>query len=211
MALPEVAQAQALSNLMSSVLKEYAPSSLAVVGCSTGNGFDHINTACTSRVIGVDINPDYLKVLQARFGGRIPCLELINADIAAGDFRIEPVSMVFAGLVFEYVDVLCALRSIARCLSCGGILAAVLQEPSTESAPVSVTRYKSLELLSPVMKLVPAGEFSAMCGSVGLDKIRTDTIVLKKGKSFLVGFYRKVTGPGPQADPDRTLRRAQRF
>jgi hypothetical protein len=41
MALPEVAQAQALSKLMASVMKEYTPQSLAVIGCTTGNGFEH--------------------------------------------------------------------------------------------------------------------------------------------------------------------------
>jgi len=33
MALPEVAQAQALSQLLSSALKEYTPASLAVIVC----------------------------------------------------------------------------------------------------------------------------------------------------------------------------------
>ena len=206
MALPEVAQAQALSNLMASTLTEYTPMSLAVIGCSTGNGFEHINTARTRRVVGIDINPSYLKILKARFGNRIPCLELINGDITASDFWIDPVSMVFAGLVFEYVDVLCALRSIARCLAAGGIFLAVLQERSTESAPVTATCYKSLELLSPIMNLVSPMEFSNMCGSVGLQEIRTDTIPLKKGKAFFVGFYQKDTEPSAPADAGKPRR-----
>ena len=195
MALPEVAQAQALSRLMASALTEYTPVSLAVIGCSTGNGFEHINTARTRRVVGIDINPDYLKILETRFGGRIPRLELIHADITVSDFRIDPVSMVFAGLVFEYVDVLCALRNIVRCLAAEGIFLAVLQEASIESAPVTATHYKSLERLSPIMNLVLPMEFSNMCGSVGLQEIRNDRIPLKRGKAFFVGFYRKGTEP----------------
>jgi SAM-dependent methyltransferase len=200
MALPEVAQAQVLSNLMASALIEYTPMSLAVVGCSTGNGFEHINTARTRRVVGIDINPGYLKILETRFSGRIPRLELIHADITASDFYIDPVSMVFAGLVFEYVDVLCALRNIVRCLATGGIFLSILQEASTESAPVTATRYKSLERLSPIMNLVSPTEFSNMCGSIGLQEIRTDRIPLKKGKAFFVGFYRKDTEPDAPAD-----------
>ena len=202
MALPEVAQAQVLSNLMASALTEYTPMSLAVIGCTTGNGFEHINTASTRRVVGIDINPDYLKILKTRFDGRIPRLELIKADITAPDFWIDPVSMVFAGLVFEYMDVLCALRSIFRCLAAGGIFLAVLQEPSTESAPVTATRYKSLELLSPIMNLVSPMEFSYMCGRVGFQEVRTDTVSLKKGKAFFVGYYRKGTEPIASADED---------
>ena len=72
MALPEVAQTQALNKLMASVLKEYTPQSLAVIGCTTGNGFEHIDHAYTHRVVGIDINGAYLSVLKSRFAGKIP-------------------------------------------------------------------------------------------------------------------------------------------
>ena len=58
--------------------------------------------------------------------------------------------MVFAALVFEYVNVAVALGNIARCLAPGAVLVVVLQLPSPESAPVTATRYKSLELLAPI-------------------------------------------------------------
>ena len=201
MALPEVAQAQVLSKLMASALREYTPTSIAVIGCSTGNGFEHIDSAHSRRVVGIDINPYYLKILKTRFGDKILSLELLEGDITAEDFRINPVSMVFAGLVFEYVDVSVALRAIARCLTPGGILLSVLQLPSTDSTPVTSTCYKSLELLKPIMNLVAPTEFSSMCGSVGLKKIKSDTIPLKKGKAFFVGFYRKNAEPSATSAP----------
>jgi len=201
MALPEVAQTQALSKLIASVLKEYTPESLAVIGCTTGNGFEHVDHTHTRRVVGVDINAAYLSVLKARFADKIPRLELIEADITAPDFGIDPVAMVFAALVFEYVDVARALRSIARCLAQGGILVAVLQLPSSESAPVTATRYKSLENLAPIMNLVSPPEFYHMCTSLGLQQVKTDSIPLKRGKAFFVGFYRKDAEPG--VPPDR--------
>jgi SAM-dependent methyltransferase len=191
MALPEVAQALALSKLMASALKEYAPTSLAVIGCTTGNGLEHVDPTRTRRVVGVDINAAYLPVLKARFAGKIPRLELIEADITAPGFGFGPVSMVFAALLFEYVDVAGALHNIARCLAPGAILVAVLQLPSVESAPVTSTRYKSLELLAPIMNLVSPSAFSNMCKRFGLQQIKTDSIPLKKGKAFFVGFYRR--------------------
>jgi ubiquinone/menaquinone biosynthesis C-methylase UbiE len=193
MALPEVAQTQALSKLMASVLKEYTPESLAVIGCTTGSGFEHIDHAHTHRAVGVDVNAAYLAVLKERFGGKIPRLELIEADITAPDFEFNPVSMVFAALVFEYVNVEVALGNIARCLAPGAVLVVVLQLPSPESAPVTATRYKSLELLAPILNLVSPSEFSRMCSTFGLQQIKTDSIPLKKGKAFFVGFYRKDT------------------
>ncbi len=80
MALPEVCQAQALSRLMSLALAEYTPASLAVIGCTTGNGFEHIDPIHTRRVVGIDINPDYLAILKSRFACKIPGLKLIEAD-----------------------------------------------------------------------------------------------------------------------------------
>ena len=89
MSLPEVAQAQALNKLMASALKEYTPASIAVIGCTTGNGFEHIDAAHTRRVVGVDINPVYLGMLEKRFAGRIFDLELVEADVAAPVFRLS--------------------------------------------------------------------------------------------------------------------------
>lgn len=195
MSLPEVAQAQALNKLMALALTEYVPTSIAVIGCTTGNGFEHIDTTNTRRVIGVDINPDYLALLKIRFAERISSLELIKADIAGPDFHIMPVSMVFAGLVFEYVDVAHALNNIYRSMLPGAILLAVLQLPSPDSSPVTTTRYNSLERLAPIMNLVSPSVFSDICNSIGLQHIKADTIPLKKGKAFFVGHYRKKAEP----------------
>ena len=43
MASPEVGQLQVLNQLFKMVLEEHRPESLAVLGCSTGNGFEHID------------------------------------------------------------------------------------------------------------------------------------------------------------------------
>ncbi len=192
MALPDVAQAQALARIMADALEEHAPSSLAVIGCATGNGFEHIDGNRTRRVVGVDLNPAYLSVLEKRFKDKLSGLELIEADVAAPEFRIDPVSMVVAGLLFEYVDVTAALRNIAKSMSTGAMLIAILQLPSAESAPVTQTPFKSLEQLAPIMNLVPPSEFAMKCGEAGLQAINTKERPLKKGKALFVGIYRKI-------------------
>lgn len=191
MTLPEVAQAQAIERLFASALIEHAPASLAVFGCSTGNGFEHIDPLQTRRVVGIDINPEYLAILKRRFAAKIPCLEVVEADFTLPGFRLEPVAMVFAALVFEYVNVHEALQSIERCMTAGAILVAVLQLPSEESAPVTPTQYKSLDLLAPIMRLVSPDEFSDATAGVGLQELNRETVSLKMGKAFFVGCYRK--------------------
>jgi hypothetical protein len=191
MALPEVAQAQALDVLFASALAEYAPASLAVLGCTTGRGFEQIDTIQTRRVVGIDINPKYLAILRSKYGARIPDLEVIEGDFTAADFQIRPVSMVFAALVFEYVNTRDAVINIERCMAAHATLVAVLQLPSAESAPVTATQYTSLELLAPLMRLVPPNELLDACADVGLVLLKEDTIPLKKGKAFYSGHFRK--------------------
>ncbi|QJB56833.1 class I SAM-dependent methyltransferase [Pseudodesulfovibrio sp. zrk46] len=190
MALPEVAQSQALSSLMSSTLKEFAPTSLAVIGCATGNGFEHIDTVTAQRVVGVDINPDYLRILSSRFSDTISSLELHHADISKPEFSMKPVSMVLAALVFEYVDVHVALQNIKESILDYGTLVVVLQEPKPQFAPVTPTPFRSLERLSPIMNLIDPIAFSNLCKEKRLIEIGQDRIFLKSGKSFWVGSYR---------------------
>lgn len=206
MVLPEVAQRKPLNELFAAVLAEHVPASLALFGCATGNGLEHVDPARTRRVVAIDINPAYLRILGERFSARLAGLEVTAADFTSASFRIEPVSLIFAALVFEYVDVGKAVRTITRCLAPGGMLVAALQLPSSESAPVTPTPYISLKRLAPIMNLVPPAEFSEACASVGLHSAKMQTIPLPQGKAFFVGHYRKAAGPDADgAIPERAI------
>ncbi len=191
MASPEVGQLQVLNQLFKVVLEEHRPESLAVLGCSTGNGFEHIDPSTTRRVVGIDINPSYLGVARKRFLGSLPMLELLEEDFTSATFDIHPVSLVFAALVFEYVGIGEAVRSISRSLTPGGVLVAALQLPSLTSTPVTKTRFKSLEALVPIMNLVSPEEFSLVCFETGLRAVRQTRLPLEQGKELWVGFYEK--------------------
>ena len=191
MASPEVGQLQVLNQLFKVVLEEHRPESLAVLGCSTGNGFEHIDPSTTRRVVGIDINPSYLGVARKRFLGSLPMLELLEEDFTSATFDIHPVSLVFAALVFEYVGIGEAVRSISRSLTPGGVLVAALQLPSLTSTPVTKTRFKSLEALVPIMNLVSPEEFSLVCFETGLRAVRQTHLPLEQGKELWVGFYEK--------------------
>lgn len=191
MASPEVAQAQALDGLLGSALVRYAPASLALLGCSTGNGLNHVDPRVTRRVAAVDINGAFVEILKARHGRRLPGLDPVVADFADPAFRIEPVALVFAGLVFEYVHVGRALARVESILVPGGVLVAVLQRPSPDSPSVTPTPYRSLERLAPIMNLVDPGTFSASCTALGLAETERRDVPLRKGKAFFVGHYWK--------------------
>ena len=195
MASPDVAQLHVISSLFSEVLGELLPSSIAVLGCTTGNGFEHIDPTKIERVVGVDINQSYLEILRERFSKKIPCLELVETDISSADFKIEPVSLILAILVFEFVDVSSTLKNISKCLKPGGTLMAAIQVQNSDTSLVTQTEYASLKRLDPIVNLVSPIAFTDMCINAGLNFVKNRTIQLTNGKSLFVGFYQKVAEP----------------
>jgi len=184
MAAPAVGQLAVLNRLFAAEYLELQPRRLAVLGCATGNGFEHIDPAVTARVVGVYLNPEYVEIAQRRYGAALPRLELICADLAECDFAACSFDLVYAGLLFEYVEAGPLLTRISRWLCPGGVLAAVLQQEAADRAAVTPTVYASLKKLEPSMRLVPPAEFLALAATVGLSFVHEREVPLASGKRF---------------------------
>lgn len=189
MALPCVGQSELMSDAIAEALNQHQPRSLVIAGCAGGNGFERVIGANVQHVIGIDINERYVQIAQQRFGHRIPALRLIIGDIETTEFNFEPVELVFAGLLFEYVDTTRALKKIRSMLLPGGVLKAVLQLPS-QVETVTPSPYRSLELLSPILRLVPPNRFSSDAAEAGFSLLSCQTVPAKGGKLFAVQSLR---------------------
>jgi trans-aconitate methyltransferase len=190
MAMPGIEQARLLANVFDTMLKEYRPRSVAVLGCAGGNGFDRIAASVTTRVVGVDINPEYVDALRDRYGGRVPNLELIVGDIESNAVRFEPVEFIFAALVLEYVEVHHVLQRTRSLLTAGGILSTVVQLRGA-AAPVTPSPYASLAALEPFMELVAPEELARLAGDAGYREIARRREESAGGKQFAVQVFRK--------------------
>ena len=184
MALPEVDQSRMLSDEFARLLDAHRPRSIALIGCAGGNGFERIDARRTTRVVGVDINPDYLEVARSRFDGAFASLELICIDVSGRAPEIEPVELVFAGLIFEYVDAGLVLRKLAAVLQPTGTLAAVVQLPSPGKTPVTRTPFSSLRRLTPIMQLLPPEQLIGEARNAGLTIASSRRVLLNTGKNF---------------------------
>jgi SAM-dependent methyltransferase len=184
MAWPSVAQAQFLAESLASSVREIAPRSVAVLGCAGGNGFDLLPPDQVQRVVGVDINPNYIAATEERYQGRFAKLELHCADVLSEGLHFEPVDFVFAGLLFEYVDPVKCLTNIKRMLNPGGHLVAVLQLPNASISAVTPTPFQSLGKLSGLITLHPPGEFEARARSLGFITETSKRSELGSGKAF---------------------------
>jgi len=127
MSLPAVGQAQMIADQFDRALDQWAPTSLAVIGCAGGNGLDRIASSRVKRVIALDVNPDYIERTRARYARRLEGLDLICADVQSESLVYDPVDFTYAALLFEYVDVQSTLKTLKRNSRPGAVLTTVLQ------------------------------------------------------------------------------------
>jgi SAM-dependent methyltransferase len=191
MAASNVDQAILLADAFSEVLQRFRPASVAVIGCAGGNGFDRIDPRMTPRVVGVDINPEYLEATAQRHAGRFRDMVLCNADIGAEGLNLEPVNLSYAALVFEYVDVSRALGNLFSLCREGGHLVTVLQLPSAALAAITPTAIASIVRLAPAMKLVDPSALAEVAQGIGFALLDSARVTSSAGKPFAVQVYQR--------------------
>jgi ubiquinone/menaquinone biosynthesis C-methylase UbiE len=191
MGSPQVGQLQMLSKRLGEVVASARPEEAAVLGCTTGNGFEHFDPHVTRTLLGVDINREYLAIARQRFNGYGPGLELVCADLNDWGFGGRRFDLVHAALVFEYVDAVRLLKQITFGLKPAGVLSVVLQLPVEGLPIVSRTRYTSLEKLNPLFHHYQPDEFHALAVQAGFEEATVETITLPSGKQFYFGMYGK--------------------
>jgi SAM-dependent methyltransferase len=186
MSSPAVSQRAVLSRLMGEALESVRPPTMLVLGCSTGNGLEHVDPEVTSRVTVVDINPEYLLRLGEQFPNPGFALEVQCADLADVVFEPEGFDLVHAALVLEYVEWSSLLPRVASTLKPGGVLSIVLQVPSVSSPAVTPSPFVRLQSLESLFHFVnPLALVDAARGKgLTLSDRRTET--LPAGKAFEV-------------------------
>jgi trans-aconitate methyltransferase len=188
MALPQVGQAELLANVLADAVRVHTPRSVAVLGCAGGNGFDRVPPG--TRLVGIDVNPDYVAAARARHGARAG-IELYVGDVTTDELSFAPVELAYAGLLFEYVEPAVALRRLAAKLLPGAVLVAVLQLPSAAQAEVTPSPYTTLAALAPSMRLVAPATLTRAALAEAYTSIGADVATASGGKRFAVQTYRR--------------------
>jgi SAM-dependent methyltransferase len=106
-----------LARIFGEVVAAARPRSIALLGCATGNGLEAVDPAVTSRVVGVDLNPEYLALARRRHAALGEALDLRCADLLACALEPAAFALVHAALVFEHLDPAALAASIAAWLA----------------------------------------------------------------------------------------------
>jgi hypothetical protein len=191
MALPDVGQAPMLAAEFETLLNAYGPVSAALIGCAGGNGFDEAIRAGGTRLVGIDINPNYVADAKLRYTALLPSLEVYCADIERKlPTELQPVQFVYAALVFEYVDIVKALGSLRDITVPGGHLATLLQLPKEGAASASPSPFAALKDLGSIMRLVSPDKLRKAAEALGLTLVSQKLVSLPSGKQFALQVFK---------------------
>ena len=185
-----VGQLAVVADLFKTALNCCRPRSVAVLGIAGGNGLDQVDSSMTQRIVGIDINQRYLDDVQRRFSD-LPGLELHCCDLAEREFRLSPVELVHAALIFEHAGVELALENALSLVAPGGRFSVVLQLPSLEAQGIAPTSYTSMQRLKQCFTLIDIGEFQTSLGRKGFQLVTQETRSLPAGKALWLGIFAK--------------------
>ncbi len=180
-----------LSAILGKALAGLRPARVLVLGVATGNGLEHVDPAVTRRVVGVDVNLQYLALArqrQMRLGSRLElyCTEAEKVLLDAGSFDLA-----FAGLFFEHAAPGRLAGRIASWLAPGGALLSVLQLPGAGGAGAVKSRHTSIQAVAESMRLVPPTELERDLARAGLVARRAYELPVAHGRRFHVCLFQK--------------------
>jgi len=184
-----VQQLSALSELFARAVDICRPDSVAVLGIAGGNGLEHVvDHAAITRIVGVDINADYLDEVRRRFGQHAH-LELHRADLSQDQLGVAPVSLVHAALFFEHAGLGHALDNALSLVSRGGRLSVVLQLPERDQGAVTVTPYPSMQRLSASFAFVDLSQLGDLLEKQAFRLLTQELRPLSTGKTLWLGIF----------------------
>ncbi len=173
-------QLRPLAAILAAALRDLRPARLLVLGVATGNGLEAVDPTVTERVVGLDLNLQYLAVARQRhmrLGPRLElyCQDAVRADLPGGGFDLA-----WAGLFLEHVEPAAVLPRVARWLAPGGSLVAALQLPPAGEPPPP-SRLASVRGVAEAMRLVPPGTLAALASAAGLLPRQAWEVVIGRG------------------------------
>ena len=183
MSLDSVQQLQTMNRMIKEQFAAYPVSSAMLLGAAGGNGLEHAGKDKYETVYAVDINADYLRVIEQRFGtgGVIKCL---RADLTDEECVLPQAGLIIADLLIEYIGCDAFARTV-RAVSPEYVSCAV-QINTDEKQWVSDSPYlHAFDGLDAVHHQMHPDELAAVMGSIGYRELLRGEDPLPNGKSLL--------------------------
>jgi SAM-dependent methyltransferase len=138
----------------------------------------------------VDLNGLYLQEARNRFGKTFRALELVEGDIQNDAIAFDPVELIYAALMLEYVNVDATFSQLHRLLSPGGTLVTVIQLSNAAIPAVTPSPDSSLQSLESIMRFIAPEFLPEVARRNGLTQTASSTRQAPGGKCFQVQTFR---------------------
>lgn len=183
MAHGTVGQMQLLNHLTKKYYQLLLPKTVLLVGVSGGNGLEHIDNKLTRKVIGVDINRQYLDETSNRYARKITGLELVNADVRTYRQKLMPADFIWAALILEYTGMTSFFEFTKNNLAKAADLIISIQSNNGVQS-VSASGVDSIKTLGSVFHLIEPQELLKVSADFGFILRNSEENFLPNGKSI---------------------------
>lgn len=186
-----VGQLKLLDELTRNYLDIIKPKIAVFLGIAGGNGLDHINNTITSKVIGIDINEEYLSITQKRYAEKIPSLQLLQLDLSKEKSSLFEADFIWAALILEYAGIDNVLKFSYNNLKQNGHLVVSIQS-NNQVQSISETDIESVKKVGKIFKIVNPGELEKIAVRLYFLQLSSEENVLPNGKSIKTYLFQKI-------------------
>lgn len=178
-----VGQLDFLNSLTKKYLNIIKPETCMFLGIAGGNGLEHIDNNITKKVIGIDINQNYLDATHKRYNDKIYSLKLINSDISKTEEVFCSADFIWAALVLEYIGMEKSLEFSKNNLQHGGHFIVSIQSNNGVQS-VSQTGIESIKKSGDIFQMINPDLLIDKATELGLRLIENEEFIFQNGKSL---------------------------
>lgn len=190
MSLCSVGQLQSLNRFMANQFDAYPVKTAMVLGVAGGNGLEHVCKDKYETVYGVDINEQYLDVVQERFKEKLDVIKCLKIDILEDVEKLPHAELVIADLFVEYVGYEAFFNAIKKISP--EYVSVVIQINTDVNAWVSDSPYlHAFDGLDEVHRQMEESALTEHMKSAGFTEILKEQDMLPNGKALLRLDYRR--------------------
>ena len=186
-----VGQLKLLNGLTAQYLEMLKPETAVFLGIAGGNGLEHIDNTITKKVIGIDVNEMYLNVVQKRYTGEIPSLQLLQLDLSKEDSTFFESDFIWAALILEYAGIENVLKFSYNNLKSNGHLIVSIQS-NNNLQTISETGIESIKKVSNLFKIIDPDELNEAASRQNFLQLFFEENILPNGKSIKTYLFQKI-------------------
>ncbi len=183
MQFDSVMQLQCLNRMMRNQFNAYPISSAVILGIAGGNGLEHMDRNKYHKVVGVDINGEYLAAVRERYGELADILECVQLDLLEEADRLPKAELLVADLLIEYIGYACFQKAVQQVAP--NYVSCIIQINASESWVSDSPYLHAFDQLAGIHHQMEENELTQTLGSIGYRRIARAENQLPSGTKLL--------------------------